>query len=670
MIVGAQLVVPEGYGALSAGITYYFLMNDPLHNRVRLLEFRDDGKEIKTFLMTLTTIDFEEGLELGLIQEQPSAPKLPPWLAPIQGIAVSHLEQCRVSAKESYDQKVNRRFVAIADLVQRVREVLTSENPDAVINAHAKSQTPQQNAARLRLWFYTYVTFGHNKWALMPPLHRIGAWSREGPNRLRKLGRPSPRGKHAGYRCDERMKEKIGAGFVRYKSPYKTWTTIYREILTKEFGCVATEIDGNFTFRHPDGLPFPSGHQIKYWIKQQFDSKTRSIAVRGTHKTRAQSGDSGSFAERLTNVNQTIEFDGYYISEKLSGLTEGSVVDSFCVVRAVCALSGMIVGIGFAEGKENLQAYLMCLFSMAVNKVKFCEFFGCTITPDQWPCEGLSASIIFDRGPGSALEVEEQINWLGTFEHTPVYSGQSKASVESSHPRDKKTLDQPTYFHSRLNFVEMAKREIFQVLDNNWTSDASGRMEETMYLAGVKPSPLGVWNYWNSRGRNSSIGMHFEEAVKKFLVPPHPAVIRQDAVYFYGRKYRSPELVETGIFDRVAKAGVIQTCVYSLTMCVRHIWIEVAGVLYTLDMVRSQRTLDDEVDISLRDLQDIDRIRRESSASFREERLAGQQYFRDKYKRETGQEWDAGERKSGAVPKAGGSQRDMADYWRFLGKAK
>ncbi|MCP6135096.1 hypothetical protein NL393_38550, partial [Klebsiella pneumoniae] len=66
------------------------------------------------------------------------------------------------------------------------------------------------------------------------------------------------------------------------------------------------------------------------------------------------------------------------------------------------------------------------------------------------------------------------------------------------------------------------------------------------------------------------------------------------------------------MFDRVAKSGVIPTEVYVLTMCMRYIWIEVSGVLYQLGMVRTQRTLDGDIDISLWDLEHLDKLRRES----------------------------------------------------------
>ncbi|UMY61674.1 transposase [Pseudomonas sp. LS.1a] len=666
MIIGAQLIAPEGFGELCKGVTYYFLVNDPSHNRARLIEFII-GKNPVPILITLTSTQFEEALETGVLLETGVVEKYPPWLKRIEGVAISHLEECRVSAKESYDEKVNRRFLAISDLVRDTQKILISKNPNAVINARANASIPRQNAARLRLWFYAYITFGRNKWALMPRTHCIGGWDRTGPNRTVKLGRPSPLGKKAGYPCDLEMQKKICSGYVRFTSPSHTWHRIRREILINEFGCRAIEKSGDYMFSHPEGLPFPSLAQIQYWIRKNFSLRKREVAQRGANKARARAGDKGSFSEKLINVNQLSEFDGYYISEKLSGLTEGSVVDSFCVVRAVCGVSGAIVGIGFSEGRENMESYRMCLFSMALNKVKFCELFGVEIAPEHWPCEGLSGSVVFDRGPGANYDVEPQINWLGELELTPVFSGQSKSTVESSHPRDKNDLEQPVVVQSKLNFVTMARREIRQVLEDNLGSDATGRMEEALILAGVKATPIGVWNYWSGRGRDSSIGMQFETAVRSFLAQ-HPATIKQDAVYFYGRKYRSPELEATGVFDRVSKDSVIQTSVYVLTMCVRHIWLDVNGVLYELDMVRTIRTLEGERDISLRKLQEIDGLRRAEVAKIMDQRAALQQVQRDAFKHETGEDWQAVKRIKGRPSKSAASKRDKSDFDRSRGK--
>lgn len=105
-------------------------------------------------------------------------------------------------------------------------------------------------------------------------------------------------------------------------------------------------------------------------------------------------------------------------------------------------------------------------------------------------------------------------------------------------------------------------------------------------------------------------------------------------------------------------------------MCVRHIWVEVKGILYELDFVRTARMSLGTMDISLRDLQQIDEIRRQSGSDLRDEQPAHEQYFDDLFKENTGEDWDAGERKFGRPSKGGAARRDTDDFNRFRGASK
>ncbi|NER62516.1 hypothetical protein G3435_26430 [Pseudomonas sp. MAFF212428] len=67
MITGARLFAPEGYRSLVKGHYYHFLNSDAVHNRVRLVEFSDLGKDVRTTLITLTRFEFEEALEAGAL---------------------------------------------------------------------------------------------------------------------------------------------------------------------------------------------------------------------------------------------------------------------------------------------------------------------------------------------------------------------------------------------------------------------------------------------------------------------------------------------------------------------------------------------------------------------------------------------------------------------------
>lgn len=664
MKCGSAILAPYGFGPLSAGTTVYLLVSDGLRNRSRVVMFDEDGKN--AHLITFTRMEFEEGLKQGQLVEDFSHDWYAPWIPKRSRVNQQQLEQQRVNPKESYDVKLNRRFAAIAGLVARGPGILTSDNLESVINRHANDQKPQQNSTRLRLWFLSYMIFGEDKRALMPNTHRIGKWDRSAKTekRLGRRGRHSPDG---GYPVTAIMKDKILEGFRRYNATEKSERTIYRNVLVKIFGCRCRSESGKEAFYHPDGLPYPSFDQFKNWVKIQTNPSALRKARLGKSRARSQSGYLGSFSEKLCNINQVVEFDGFYPSAKLLGLTEKTAQDAFCVVRGTCDYSGAVVALGFARGNETKEAYRMALFSMAIDKVRFAELFGLTLEPDYWTSHGLSKVLVFDRGPAAGMDIETAIDWLSRMELTPTHSGQSKATVESSHPRNRKNNDRPSHIQSGLNFVQAARAEILQVIKDNKTSDASGRMTEEDWLEGFSPTPHNIFKHYDSLGRNSAIGMPFETAVRTFLTP-HNVTIRRDAVYLYGRKYNSASLIDTGVFDRVARSGVIQAQAYVLTMCVRHIWIELEGLLHELNFVLTAGIDPDSSDISLYDLRNINDARLNARATSRMENPAIVQGLNDWFEHEAGISAENLKRMPGSTPKKdGASRRDEADTKHVLG---
>ncbi|MBH3362216.1 transposase [Pseudomonas sp. URMO17WK12:I11] len=667
MSPGSKIFAPEGFKCLKVGVIYHFLISDGARSRVHLVEFVYQNQRPEARLITLRQFEFEEALENGWLVEDGVPASLPPWLEPIEGKPIWYLEQKRVSKKKSYESYVNHRFEMISDLFLRREKVLAEDNPDAAINIEAKKL--KQAPARLRAWFYTYLMYGQNRWTLIPSFQNNGRYVRDAPERKIKLGRPSSQGKRFGYPCNKEMKEKIKNGFNRYADPSLTQAKIYSKVLKKEFGCKSKKIGAKqYEFTHPNGEPFPSFDQFMYWAKKQVSPKQLNVALKGEHGTRAISGSMGTFDEKILNVYQRVEFDGYYFNEKLQGLTEGSAVDGYCVVRARCVGSGYILGIGFSEGRENMAAYMATLFCMAVGKVKYCELFGLTITADEWVSEGLCSGIVLDRGPAAMFECGPKVNWLNSVELTPTFSGQSKATIESSHPKKKKIKGQPTHHHSDHNFVQMAKREILRAVKDNH-SLGKVNLEDELVLAGVAPTPHGVFGYWAELGRSSAITINFDTAVRTFLVS-HPVTIRKDAVYLYGRKYRSKELVDTGLFDSVARHGVVETEAYVLTMCVRHIWIDVKGHLYQLDVIRTVRSAAGLEDITLKELQQIDKMRQEGYSDHRRQAAARDQYYMDRHEEAVGLEWHGGQKKSRAAPKGAAYKQDMNDYRTVMGTKK
>lgn len=669
MNIGARLEAPQGFRGLKSKETYYYLHSSRDGAHVLLVLFHEEKSGIKTDVYSLARVEFESALESGELLEIQEGESYPFWLEGSWGKDLSFLEKQRGVRGKTLAEVIDLRYLAISELVDNWEHVIGSGTPDYMINMHARKSNPAQNESRLKLWFYSYLVFGRNKLALLPTFNRIGKWDRNGRSGTKKLGRPSKKDPNSGFPVTPEMKATILKGYVKHKRAGMTWLTLYGEVLTNEFKCKTIMRKGVVEFTNKSGLPFPSLRQFKYWMKKIAEERLIALEMLGKKRTRAKSGDVGSFSERLININQKAEFDGYYLMESPSGVLEKSAQEPFCVVRSVCSLSGMLHGIGFADGKENAAAYKMTLFCMAVDKVKFCELFGVAIEASEWPCIGLPANIVFDRGPGAHLKIEEQVNWLGHFELPPSYDGQGKATIESSHPREKKVSDAPGFIHSELNFVELARREILQVLIDNKSSDASGRMTEEMLHAQFQPNPENIWKFLDDRGRNSSSSMPFDEAVRTFL-DRHPATIKNNGVYLYGRKYNSPELVAAGVYDFIARNGETSVEVYVLTMCVRHVWIDYQGNLIELSAIIRSSDAPGAQDISIYELKELNRIRLDGRNDLHKSIPAIQQEFRTRFKDIVGKEWSAGKRVAGAKQSNISTKRDRQDQAAFRGKAK
>ncbi|KAB0485754.1 MULTISPECIES: transposase [Pseudomonas] len=674
MITGSKLKAPEGFKGLTKDVEYYFLASDGKANRARLVFF--DEKGTTASLLTFSRPEFDLALTNGDLVECGSDPT-PPWLKGISGTSVDQLEKDRVRPTKSYDEMVNNRYLAIANLVENSEDILSSDRPESVINAHADQLSPKQVGARLRFWFFTYLVFGRSKWALMPKFDRCGKGKRVQAADGKILGRPPKSGLKSRFPATPEMQASIINGFIKYNDKTKSDAEIFGDVLVGEFGCVPlTTSKGKKKFYQPEGKPFPTKGQYDYYLGQVISTKAYRKARRGPSGARAKSGFIGSFSHDLVNVNQLVEFDGYNPKGKISGLLEGSAMDSACVVRGVCGLSGAVVALGFSENKENMEAYRMALFSMAIRKVKFASLFGLTIREEEWPTYGLPQNIVFDRGPGSTMGVPirseavargEMMSWLSRLELTPTHSGQSKATVESSHPRTKSDNDQPTHFHSSLNFVEMSKRHILQAIYDNHASDAEGKMTPEMLEGGFSPTPHNIYKFYSDLGYDAGTEVSFDYAVREFLTP-HPAHIKRSGVYFYGRKYNSSKLIDTEVFDRIALNGQISVTAYVMTMCVRHIWIELEGVLYELDFVKPASVHPSSVDISLSDLQVLNENRLRGKAQLREEQPAILQDRNAQFLHATGKAWDSGTRRLGRPAKGGAAERDAADQKRLMGK--
>ena len=546
----------------------------------------------------------------------------------------------------------------IARAQKDIEQIYRTDNPTLEIHRYARACN--QNESRFRLWLLAYLAFGRNQWTLLPPFHRVGHWDRFAiPGK--KYGKASlADGRRHGFGVSRLMIDDMLKGYEKFHGIGVTMREIFRETLRKVFGCTEHQLaNRRKVFIHPEGRPFPSYWQFEYWIGKEIDIEDIRRNLYGAVRYRSRHAPSrGKFSQVVANLLQRIEADGYYTKELPRGYVEGTTLPPLCVVIGRDVLSGKKVGIGFSFGNERNTAYRVMLFSMAVPKVFFCSLFGIEIDEEEWTGEGLPILYGVDRGPGAKRDLIEE------FEHqfpikdmAPSWNGQSKATVESSHPRDVHTEGQPSYIKSSLTPVQLAVKEIFRLLKYNDSADMSGRMEHHPNLALCLPTANEIWDYYEKRLRTDAQPMSLADAVRTFLSPVSIRVDEHGA-WFDDLRYDSDDFLASDMRRKVVGKPTTYVQGYAMDMCVRHIWIEVEGRLMLLTAQLQIREDDELTCISITELMQWKEARAKAMSEFREHQQASAAGFEQRFEETTGQPWQSGQRHAGAVKN---NQQEMSE---------
>ncbi|MFL9917968.1 hypothetical protein PQR75_21755 [Paraburkholderia fungorum] len=675
MLAGAQVVAPNGFGSLRKGSVYYFLGNvkHPSRIALALFDWTKPG-EPRSLAFTMERDQFEDGLSRGQVVVSERKQDLPPWLEQLYGINLDKRDVGRQDAKKSYRQYVEPRLSHIRPAVDNIDEILSAKNVQSSINAYAKRCTPRQNETRFRTWLLAYLCFGRTIWSLLPTFHRSGGWERD-THASQKQGPPSlAYGKGYGHKMTRELSELCVKGYKKFVSQGKPMTHVYSDAMNKVFGCVT--ITGRFgakEFYHPQDKPFPSLRQFRYAVEKAIGVEAIQVNRYGSARHRRSLAPSqGRFSEHVAYLLEEVEFDAYFTKEKPRGYLEGSVMPSMCVVVARDVLSGAMVGIGFALGAERMTAYLNALFSMAVPKDYFLGLWGMEVDPDMWVCQGLPLHFKVDRGAGSSEGLIASEDARPPIRNmTPAYAGQSKATVESSHPRQCKSEGEPHYIASNLTPVELARREIHALIRYNHTADMSARMPMDRELAYVLPTPHEIWKHYAGKLRSSGIPMSIPNAVRAFL-KRLPMKVKHDGVYLDDRRYDSKELRASGMLSRVARSSENQTPIdgYIFDVNIRHVWVEVDHQIILLDAQLPIRDDPELLFVSIAELRDWEAARRTVGSAFRGHKAAAYAESLRQFETETGKSWDSGTRKPGRARKTAAARQEAREAEQHTSKRK
>lgn len=673
MHCGSQLMTPEGWRTLRASETYHFLRNRK--GQILLLRFVGDQKcQPQANLIQLPQSEFEEAIDGGHIVACAEQHALPPWLSKFEDVDLSQIDTLRPQAKKSHASRVEDRLLVLLPAIQQAEAILDAPHPDRLLNAIARSCQPTQNETRYRLWFYTYLCFGRNSWALLPPFHRIGHHDRFAhPDS--KQGRPNKAfGKHYGFGCRLEVVEGCIHGWLKHSGLQRTLQEIYRRTMLSEFHCQTAKTSfGTVDFVQPDGKPFPTFWQFRYRVLQRFGLQTVQLTLYGRVRHRARlAAAQGAFSEAVANLMERIDADAYNSDELPKGFIEGSTLPALSVVVARDWLSGLKLGIGFSFGAERTSAYRAMLFCMAVPKDFYCSLFGIKIKKKDWPNEGVPGFLSIDRGPGASKNLlADLISKMPIREIVPSWAAQSKAIVESSHPRAVRIEGAPLYRQSDLTPVQLAKQEIYRLLNYNRTADMSEHFQPMGDLALIPPDPISLWEYYDRRFRNDALPISIAEAVRAFLIPIELR-ITEKGVWLYEQCYLSDQFRETGLLDKLKRSSQATLTLpgYMLEMAVRNIWVEYEGRLFMLSAKLRLRDDEELLDLSHEELKQWHGARQVVRSAFGPHQQAATAETMHAFEADVGKPWGAGRLRRGTPKKGVIAQREFEEARQYVSGSK
>lgn len=665
MHIGIQLHAPEGFETLEKGHVYHLLANDIEGGRVVLVEFverpmrksktakrpKNRTPEPLTIPCFLRRESFERGLIESRICPVETQRELPPWLGELSSAQLIAFNKERKTGIKKHEDRIKAKINHLSNALNHVGEIVASVDPFAAINRFARSCEPSQNPTRFRTEFLTYLLFGRNRLALHYPIHKIGHWDRFEKTGQKFGAKSGVRGANHGFGSnDPEMIRKIDKGYRTFSGLGVHLADIYQKTATQIFGCKA--VDNGFDGKklvHPLGRPFPTQEQFDYRINQLYSLEERQRTKYGEVRARhSHSAPRGSFTDHVALLLERVELDGYFIDEVPEGFLENSQLPKTSVVRIRDTASGLLAGIGFSVGGERASAYRMALFSMAIDKVKFCSLFGFPIKHKEWPSIGLSPDAVTDRGPGitaggRARSEDEQPVYA---EGAPSYMGQSKAVIESSNPRSVNIEGPPSYVTTRMTIPQLAVREIVRTIKENSGRDISARLNNNAIIEGVPHTAIGLWNYLDERGRTCAIPTPFEDAVRNFLTRISVKATSR-GVEFEGQPFDSPALRETGLHQKMVNKQILELDAYMLDVCVRHLWVEVGGELVQVDAQLAISDGENQLYVSVKELEEIHKLRNSGNRELLEHQVANIAHWHERFEEQTGLDFDQGTRRSG-----------------------
>jgi putative transposase len=406
-----------------------------------------------------------------------------------------------------------------------------------------------------------YWRGGQTKNALLPHFDQCGRKGQKRQPGDNKRGRPTiltqATGHPQGVNVDETIQQYFRRGIKLFyeTSDRRSLAQAYRLTLEKFFQRGYETRNGVKTPALPPTEELPTLPQFRDWYRKERQTELSIRSRLGSRRFetghRAVLGDSTRMA---FGPGSLFQFDATPADIYLvSALDRLRIIGRPVVYMVIDVFSRLIVGFSVSlEGPSWLGA-MLALENTMTDKVAFCQRYGLTITPNQWPSHHLPQKILADRGEMEGYNADHLVNGLGiTVANTPPYRADWKGIVERyfrlSNDRVTRWLPGAVYperepgatdyrLEACLTMTEFAQIMLYCILEHNTEYRMDWyEMDRAMIADHVEPYPLELWE-WGLQNRVGHLRTSSLETIRLELLPRGQASIARDGIHFQGLRY-------------------------------------------------------------------------------------------------------------------------------------
>jgi len=606
MTPGQQYEARIGFETLQAQVTHHVVAEDSFNSRVILASFGELAGSIAIHVLGLSRFRDAVAEKLIRLCAADQIQRLPPWLK-------NRADDCLNFSPSLYgadegglsdDSIVSDRHGHVLAAVNIATSIFAERDFLRALNRLARSRG--LNETRFRTWVITYLAFGGNRWTLLPPTSRRGKYNRTPlvPSGKRK-GRHDHRGPGYGYDVTPDMQTLMRSGFIKHARMGKWLTDVYADTQVHEFGCKWVENDRHETsVIHPEGHPFPTYGQFKYWVIKLLGHEVVWSTLLGQQGYRTRfKVPKGAYSEGLVDLMEMVYADATSSDEHPRSHLTSEPLPRLKIVKIIDGISGMTAGVGITVGGENTSLYNQANAVMALPKSVLGRLLGITIRDEEWPVAHLPRAYTTDQGAGSTDDVRDRMRadgYQGSPNMTPPYTPQSNAPAEASNNATAPTSGAPTFPVSSKTPVEMAVDVVREIMATNRSKCVASRLTPIQAGAGIT-NPIQLWNDYANRGRQAGYVMHPHDVITKW-VPQVKFIIMQGQLTRLGVIYRSDVLQDTPYFRKVFRHEGAELEGWAFDISNRIEWVRVGRELIEVSPISGVRTRESERGLSAPEL--------------------------------------------------------------------